>query len=431
MLQPLAGKPILKWMVETAEKLNPESIYVVYGYCGDQVKSTLADKQDVNWILQKEQLGTGHAVTQVLPHIKDDQQVLILVGDTPLIELSTLESLIDITPKHDVGLLTVNVEKPTGLGRIIRNVKGNVTAIVEDKDATAQQGLIKEINTGIMVINGKDLKHWLPQLKNNNNQNEYYLTDIMDLAVHDGRRVYTAQPHHQEEVLTVNNRQQLAGLERYYQESMADLLMQQGVSLYDPKRFDLRGTINCGEDVTIDINVIIEGDVTLGNDVTIGPHVTLRNVTIGDGSIIKASCDIDSAIIGKNCEIGPFARIRPGTTLADAVKIGNFVETKNTTISNNSKVNHLTYLGDAVVGNNVNIGAGTITCNYDGVNKHQTIIEDNAFVGSNSQLIAPVTIGKGAYIGSGSTISKDAPAEKLTLSRARQTTIEKWRPPQK
>jgi bifunctional UDP-N-acetylglucosamine pyrophosphorylase/glucosamine-1-phosphate N-acetyltransferase len=429
VLHTLAGKPILRWVVETAERLNPDNIYMVYGFGGEQLQTEFHDKKNITWIKQTEQLGTGHAVMQVMPHLKDNEQVLILVGDTPLIESATLASLVDITPKNNIGLLTVNFDNPTGFGRIIRNSKGCVTAIVEDKDATAEQGLIKEINTGIMVLSSSDIKAWLPKIRNNNKQQEYYLTDVMSLAVNDQRTIYTSQPAHTEEVLSVNNRQQLAVLERYYQQQVAKHLMMRGVTLHDPSRFDLRGSIRCGEDVEIDINVIIQGEVVIGNNVTIGANVILKNVVVGDDTIIKSNCDIDSAVIGKQCEIGPFARIRPNTELADHVKVGNFVETKKTKIAKGSKVNHLSYIGDAEIGEKVNIGAGVITCNYDGVNKHKTIIEDGAFIGSDSQLVAPVTIGKGAYIGSGSTINKNAPPGKLTLCRARQITIDKWQPP--
>lgn len=431
VLHPLAGKSILEWIVEKSEKLNPDNIYIVYGYGGEQVKTSLGHRYTPTWVEQKEQKGTGHAVTQVLPYLKDDEQVLILVGDVPLIEVSTLESLIKVTSKNELGLLTVNFDDPKGLGRIIRNGDNQVVAIVEEKDATDEQRCIKEINTGIMLIAGRDLKRWLPQLKTENAQGEYYLTDVMSMAVADKQTIKTSQPESNEEVLTVNDRKQLATLERYYQKSVAEKLMLQGVTLMDPTRFDLRGEVTCGQDVVIDVNVIIEGQVNIGDNVKIGANVILRNVDIANDVEIKSNCDIDSAKIGQACQIGPFTRIRPGTELADHVKLGNFVETKNAKINEDSKVNHLSYIGDAQIGKKVNIGAGTITCNYDGVNKHQTIIEDGAFIGSNSQLIAPVTIGKGAYIGSGSTISKDAPAEKLTLSRARQQTIDAWKPPKK
>lgn len=431
VLHPLADKPILQWLVDTAEQLHPENIYIVYGFGGEQVKAAINTQANVTWIEQKEQLGTGHAVSQVLPHLKDSDQVLILVGDTPLIQLSTLQALRNITPTGDVGLLTVNFDDPSGLGRIVRDNHGHVIAIVEDKDAMPAQKLITEINTGIMVMTGKDLKQWLPKLKNNNQQKEYYLTDVMEIAVTDKRKIHASQPTHSEEVLSVNNRQQLAELERYYQQQAAEKLLLQGVTLRDPKRFDLRGTLACGKDVTIDVNVIIEGNVKIGNNVLIGPNVLLHDVIIGDNVVIKSNCDIDSAKIGDGCQIGPFARIRPGTELASDVKIGNFVETKNAKISDGSKVSHLSYIGDAVIGKQVNIGAGVITCNYDGVNKFQTTIEDNAFIGSDSQLVAPVTVKSGAYIGSGSTITKEAPAGKLTLARARQVTIDKWLPPKK
>lgn len=431
VLHELAGKPILQWIVDTALQLHPDNIYIVYGFGGEQVKAAIEENSAIVWVEQKEQLGTGHAVAQVLPHLNDNEQVLILVGDTPLIQLATLRSLVNLTKDDHLALLTVNFADPTGLGRIIRNAQQQVVAIIEDKDATAEQRKITEINTGIMAMPTKHLKKYLPQLKNNNQQKEYYLTDIMALAVQDHQTIVATQPENPEEVLSVNNRLQLAELERYYQKSVAEKLMLQGVTMRDPNRFDLRGELICGKDVTIDINVIIEGKVIIGNNVVIEANVILRNTTIKDNAVIHANSHIDSAIIGENCQIGPFARIRPGTQLAHDVKIGNFVETKKALIDVGSKVNHLSYIGDATIGKDVNIGAGVITCNYDGVNKHQTIIEDNAFIGSDSQLVAPVTVEKGAYIGSGSTISKTAPAGKLTLARARQTTIDKWQPPKK
>lgn len=431
VLHELAGKPILQWIVDTALQLEPDKIYIVYGFGGEQVKAAIEENSAIVWVEQKEQLGTGHAVAQVLPHLNDNEQVLILVGDTPLIQLATLQSLVHLIKDDHLALLTVNFANPTGLGRIIRDTHQQVVAIVEDKDATAEQRKITEINTGIMAMPIKYLKKYLPQLKNNNQQKEYYLTDIMALAVQDNQTIVATQPENAEEVLSVNNRLQLAQLERYYQKTQAEKLMLQGVTLRDPNRFDLRGELTCGKDVTIDINVIIEGKVIIGNNVLIEANVILHNTTIKDNAVIHSNCHIDSAIIGEGCQIGPFARIRPGTELAHDVKIGNFVETKKAVIDAGSKVNHLSYIGDAMIGKDVNIGAGVITCNYDGVNKHQTTIEDNAFIGSDSQLVAPVTVEKGAYIGSGSTISKTAPAGKLTLARARQTTIDKWQPPKK
>lgn len=431
VLHNLAGKPMLSWIIDTAFKLKPSAVYVVYGFAGEQVRAAFTSQPKIHWVEQKEQLGTGHAVQQVLPKLNEDDQVLVLVGDTPLIQLSTLENLIKNTPKSELGLLTVNVTNPTGLGRIIRDKNSAVTAIVEEKDATEQERKIHEINTGIMLIPGHKLKTWLPQLKNDNKQKEYYLTDIMSLAVKAGNHIYTVQPQEVEEVLTVNDRLQLANLERYYQLSMAKKFMLAGVSFADPARFDLRGELHCGQDVNFDINVIVEGTVTIGNNVKIAANVILRDVTIGDNTEIKSHSELEGVVIGKHCQIGPFARIRPGTELADNVKVGNFVELKKVHLGLGSKANHLSYLGDADIGADVNIGAGVITCNYDGVNKHKTHIEDGAFIGSDSQLVAPVTVEAGAYIGSGSTISKTAPAGKLTVARARQVTIDKWQPPKK
>lgn len=430
VLHPLAGKPILQWIVDAAQQLKPNDIYIVYGHGGEQVQAAIK-ADNITWVQQTQQLGTGHAVQQVLPHLKKDQQVLILVGDTPLISPETLKRLLANTKPGNLGLLTVDLENPFGLGRIIRNQDGTMTAIVEEKDATPAQKKITEINTGIMAFASNDLYLWLPQLKNNNAQKEYYLTDVMAMAVADKRQIDTLQPEDAHEVLGVNNRAQLAALERFYQQQNAERLMLQGVTLNDPARFDVRGELTCAEDVTIDINVIIEGKVTIGRNVIIGANTVLKNVTIGEGTVIHPHCHIDGAVIGRECQIGPFARIRSGTALQQHVKIGNFVETKNAKIADHSKVSHLSYIGDAEIGKEVNIGAGVITCNYDGVSKHKTIIGDGAFIGSDSQFVAPVTVEPGAYIGSGSTITRTAPAGKLTLARAKQVTIDKWQPPKK
>lgn len=430
VLHPLAGKPILQWIVDAAQQLKPTDIYIVYGHGGEQVQAAITG-DNLTWVQQKQQLGTGHAVQQVLPHLKNNQQVLVLVGDTPLINPETLKRLLAHTKSGNVGLLTVDLDNPFGLGRIIRNQDGAMIAIVEEKDATPAQKKITEISTGIMAFSSNDLQHWLPQLKNNNAQKEFYLTDVMAMAVADKRQIDTLQPEDEHEVLGVNTRAQLATLERFYQQKNAENLMLQGVTLYDPARLDVRGELTCAEDVTIDVNVIIEGKVNIARNVVIGANTVLKDVTIAEGTVIHPHCHIDGAVIGRECQIGPFARIRPGTALEQHVKVGNFVETKKAKIGDHSKLNHLSYIGDAEIGKEVNVGAGVITCNYDGVNKHKTIIGDGAFIGSDSQLVAPVTVEAGAYIGSGSTITRTAPAGKLTLARAKQTTIDKWQPPKK
>ena len=430
VLHTIANKPLLQWVLQTAQSLQPEEIFVIHGHQGEQVKTTFADQQ-VTWVAQTEQLGTGHALQQVLPLLADNDQVLVLLGDTPLINATTLQQLSASTAKDEVGLVTALVEEPSGLGRILRDNNDAVVGIVEEKDATADEKLINEINTGIMLFPAKQLKTWLAQLKNHNAQSEYYLTDVIALAVTDGINIKTVQPEFNAEIIGVNDRMQLAELEGIYQAQAAAALMQQGVTLRDPARFDLRGELEVAEDVTIDINVIIEGKVKIGRDTNIGANVQLKNVVIGEGVTILANCVLEDSIIGNACTIGPFARLRPGTELADHVKIGNFVETKKITVDSGSKLPHHAYVGDAEVGKNVNIGAGVITCNYDGVDKHKTIIGDNAFIGTDSQLIAPVKIGKGAYIAAGSSINKDAPADKLTVARAKQKTIENWQRPQK
>ncbi len=429
VLHPLAGKPMLQWLLETAIKLNPKNINIVCGYGKAQVQAALSEF-NVQFVEQAEQLGTGHAVKQALNNIQNSDRVLVLVGDTPLISKKTLENLL-ATPNHAIGLLTVNVSDAAGLGRIIRNEKNHVIGIVEHKDASDEQRKIKEINTGIMVLPTPALTKWLGEITNDNAQGEYYLTDVMALAVRDNIMIHAVQAEDVNEVSSVNDRVQLAQLERIKQMANAEEIMLQGVTLLDPARFDLRGDLIVGTDVTIDVNVIIEGQVKIGNRCKIGPNVILKDTTLSDDVVIKSNCDIDGAIIGSACEIGPFARIRPGTELAEHVKVGNFVETKKAKIAKGSKVNHLSYIGDTVMGSNVNIGAGTITCNYDGVNKSQTTIEDNVFVGSNSALVAPVTLGENSTIGAGSVITKDVPADELTVARAKQVTIPGWQRPTK
>ena len=431
VLHQIANRPLLKHVYDMSSQLENNNIKIVYGHGADLVRDTLKDI-DVNWIEQKQQLGTGHAVQQTCDQFEDSDTVLILYGDVPLLKLSTVKELINNVNSQSIALLTVNLEDATGYGRIVRNPLGQVTKIVEQKDATAAEQLIKEGNTGIMAVQGQQLKKWLGQLGNNNAQGEYYLTDVIEMAVADGIAVITSQPISVDEVLGVNNRIQLSHLERVYQTEQADLLMEQGVTLMDPARFDLRGSIeSLGTDIIIDVNVILEGKNSIGSNVRIGANTYINNSIIADNVDILANCIIDNAIIGQASKIGPFARLRPETVLAEQVHIGNFVEIKKSSIATASKINHLSYIGDATVGSHVNIGAGTITCNYDGVNKFRTIIEDGAFIGSDSQLVAPVTIGKNATIGAGSTITKDSPEHQLTLSRAKQVSISSWQRPVK
>lgn len=430
VLHTLGHKPLLEHVLDTAKSLNCQSLHVVYGHGGDLVKQKLVH-HEVNWVLQDQQLGTGHAVEQAMPFIADNQPVLILYGDVPLIKKETLQRLIDAAGRDNLGLLTATLSDPTGYGRIIRNDAGDVVKIIEQKDASEEQKKVREINTGMLALNSTRLKGWLQQLENNNAQGEYYLTDVIGMAALENMTINTVQPDSLTEIEGVNNKVQLAELERAYQRQQAEKLMHQGVTIRDPARFDLRGELETGNDVVIDVNVVIEGRVKLGNGVTIEPNNIIKNSTIADHSVVHANSIIESAVIGEHCEIGPFARIRPDTQLAQQVKIGNFVEVKKSTIAQQSKVNHLSYIGDTEMGAKVNIGAGTITCNYDGANKHKTIIGDNVFIGSDTQLVAPVEIGAGATIGAGSTITHDAPKGELTLSRSPQKTRQGWKRPTK
>ncbi len=427
---PIAGRPMLAHVVDTARSLKPDSIIVVHGYGSDAVKQIIVD-ENIVWAEQAEQLGTGHAVAQALPHIDDDSMILVLYGDVPLIQTETLNELLQMSNNSSIVLLSCELEDPDGYGRIIRNSDDKIVAIVEQKDASLEQLSIEEINTGIMVIPAEYFRSAYPRIRAANTQQEYYLTDIITLAVSDGVTVSAAVSDDEEEILGVNDRMQLAMVERYYQERAAWQLMTDGATLIDPSRVDIRGEISIAEDVVIDINVVFEGNVSLGNGVHIGPNCVIKNSVIAANTHIDSHCVIDNAIIGEQCNVGPYARLRPGTVLKDKVKIGNFVETKNAEIGLGSKVNHLSYIGDAALGGNVNIGAGTITCNYDGANKHKTIIDDDVFIGSNTALVAPVKIGKGATIGAGSTINKDAPDGELTLTRAKQNTLRGWQRPQK
>ncbi len=430
VLHKIADKPLLQHVHDVTAQLENNAIHIVIGHGAESVKQTLANLQ-VDWVEQTEQLGTGHAVQQVGNQISDDTIALILYGDVPLLKIETLQNLLSKINEKTLALLTVNLANPTGYGRIVRDDFGKVLRIVEQKDATETEKQITEGNTGILAVQGEALKKWLSQLGNNNAQGEYYLTDIVALAVADGFEIATSSPANEDEVLGVNDKLQLAHLERVYQLQQAENLMRQGVTLRDPNRFDLRGMLEVGQDVEIDVNIIFEGKNYIGNNVKIGANCSIKNATIGDDVIILPNCVIENAEVGANSRIGPFARLRPETVLATDTHIGNFVEIKKSVIGQGSKVNHLSYIGDSLIGKKVNIGAGTITCNYDGVNKFQTIIEDGAFIGSDTQLVAPVTVGKNATIGAGSTITKDTPDDQLTLSRSKQMSIEGWQRPVK
>ncbi|MEZ9236316.1 bifunctional UDP-N-acetylglucosamine diphosphorylase/glucosamine-1-phosphate N-acetyltransferase GlmU [Shewanella sp. 10N.286.52.A9] len=429
VLHPIAHKSMVQHVIDTANSLGSSAIQLVYGYGADKLQTVLGE-QAVNWVLQAEQLGTGHAVAQANPNINDDDTVLILYGDVPLIQLSTLEKLLAARPENGMAILTVNLVNPTGYGRIVREA-GNVVGIVEQKDANAEQLLIQEVNTGIMAVPGKQLKSWLGRLSNANAQGEYYLTDIVAMAKEDGVAIDTAQPESAVEVEGANNRIQLAQLERAYQARAAEKLMLEGANLRDPARLDIRGDVSVGMDVMIDINVIFQGKVTIGNNVTIGAGAILIDCEIADNAEIKPYSIVEGAKLGKAASAGPFARLRTGAELKEDAHIGNFVEMKKAVLGEGSKAGHLAYLGDASIGRGVNIGAGTITCNYDGANKFQTTIEDDVFVGSDSQLIAPVTIGKGATLGAGSTIAKDVGEGELVITRVKQRHISGWARPVK
>jgi bifunctional UDP-N-acetylglucosamine pyrophosphorylase/glucosamine-1-phosphate N-acetyltransferase len=429
VLHRLAGKPLLGHVVETAHALGAAQTCVVYGFGGEAVPLALADER-LTFVLQAEQHGTGHAVKQALPQLADDSLTLVLYGDVPLTHVSTLQPLVAAARAGRLGLLTVNLAHPDGYGRIVRE-GGKVTRIVEHKDATPAERAIQEVNTGILAVATRHLKRWIDELKNDNVQGEYYLTDIIAMAVRDGVDVETHQPAYEWEVLGVNSKAQLAQLERTHQNEIAQALLDAGVTLMDPARVDIRGTLDCGRDVVIDVNCVFEGRVELGDGVQVGANCVLRNVTVAAATHIDAFTLIDDAAIGEANRLGPFSRIRPGTKLARDVHVGNFVEIKNSQIDDGSKIGHLSYVGDTTMGKKVNIGAGTITCNYDGANKHRTVIEDEVFVGSDTQLVAPVTVGRGATLGAGTTLTKDAPAGELTLSRAKQITISGWKRPVK
>lgn len=430
VLHPLAGRPLLGHVIGAARRLNPAKLLVVYGHGGDALPQAFPDR-DIVWINQAQQMGTGHAVQQAAPQLDGDGVTLVLYGDVPLIADQTLRTLLDAMRGESVGLLTVDLPDPSGYGRIVRDEGGAVQAILEHKDADEAMRAIREINTGIMALPTARLKKWLSALRSDNAQGEYYLTDVIAMAVAEGVKVSTCQPRRHWEVLGVNSPAQLAHLERLFQHEVAMGLMERGVRLADPKRIDVRGELICGRDVAIDANCIFEGKVELGDNISVGANCILRDVIVASGTRIAPFSLIEEAQLGHDGRIGPFARIRPGTVLADAVHIGNFVELKNTQVANGSKINHLSYVGDTTVGQRVNIGAGTITCNYDGAHKHRTIIEDDAFIGSDTQLVAPVTVGRGATIGAGATVTRDAPPEQLTLSRVKQVSIPGWKRPTK
>ena len=429
VLHPLAGKALVLHVIDTARSLAPQKLCVVYGHGGEAVRRTL-DAPDLAWALQEPQLGTGHAVQQALPYLSAEGTTLILYGDVPLIRAETLKKLVHAAPDA-LAILTVELADPSGYGRIVRDDAGCVLRIVEQKDSTAEERRIGEINTGIMAMPSALLEQWLGRLSNDNSQQEYYLTDIVSMAVDAGLPIRTVSPTDEWEVLGVNSKVQLAQLERIAQRCSAEQLMEQGVRLADPQRFDVRGELICGRDVFIDVNCVFEGRVELDEAVEIGPNCVLKNARIGAGTRLAAFTHIEDAVVGPDGRIGPFARLRPGAELAGDVHIGNFVEIKKSTIAAHSKVNHLAYIGDATIGSRVNVGAGTITCNYDGVNKFQTIIEDDAFIGSDTQLVAPVTVGRGATLGAGTTLTRDAPPDKLTVSRAKQVSIAGWKRPLK
>jgi len=430
VLHAVGGRSILGRVIDTARSIDASKIVVVYGHGGEQVREAFAGEPGLMWARQEEQLGTAHAVKQAMPQVDGDADVLILYGDVPLIGADSLRRLVGVS-RDTLGVMTAMAEDASGYGRIVRDKSGRVLRIVEQKDATEAERAIREWNTGLLATRAARLSDWLARVKNANAQKEYYLTDVIGLAVADGLAVQTMQPMNAWEVEGVNSKRQLAELERIHQREVANGLLDQGVTLADPARFDVRGTLACGRDVSIDVNCVFEGTVKLGDRVKIGPNCVLKNVTIGADTEINPFSFLEDAVVGTRCRIGPYARLRPGAALSDEVHIGNFVEVKNSRVGAGSKANHLAYVGDSDVGGKVNIGAGTITCNYDGTNKNRTVIEDEVFVGSNSTLVAPVTIAKGSYIGAGSTISKSTPPGQLTVARAKQVSLPAWKPAKK
>ena len=431
VLQPLAGRPLLEHVIRAARALHPAGIHVVYGHGGEQVRAAFADQTDLKWALQAEQLGTGHAVVQAMPAIPDEHRVLVLCGDVPLIRPQTIGRLVDAAASDKLSLLTAFLDDATGYGRVLRDGSGRVTRIVEHKDATAEERHINEINTGLIAFDARVLRRYLGSLKNDNVQREYYLTDVIAMAFADRIEVEGVAAESATEVLGINDRAQLAAAERALQRRQAAELMARGVTLADPERIDVRGEVTVGRDVFIDVGAVLEGKVVLGDRTRIGPYSVITDSTLGADTEVHSHCVLQGVAAGDDCEIGPFSRLRPGTVLSGHVKAGNFVEIKNSQIAPHSKVNHLTYVGDATIGADVNVGAGTITCNYDGANKHRTVIGDNAFIGSGVMLVAPVEVGAGATIGAGSTITRNAPPGELTLERSPQVTKAGWQRPKK
>ena len=429
VLHPIAGRPLLAHVLEAARTLAPRKTVVVHGHGAEQVRAAFA-AQDVEWVLQAEQLGTGDAVRQALPRLAGDGEVLILYGDVPLVRPASLKRLADAA-REGLAIMTAELDDPTGYGRVLRNQAGGVERIVEEKDASSAERAIREVNAGFMALAAGRLRDWLGRIGNRNAQKEYYLTDIVGLAVNENVAVAAVKVDDATEVAGINSKRELAALERAVQRQWATRLMDEGVTLADPARIDVRGALECGRDVSIDVNCVFEGRVTLGNRVRIGPNCVLRDVSIAADSEVHAFSHLEQSQIGARCRLGPYARLRPGTALADEVHIGNFVEVKASRLAQGAKANHLTYIGDAEVGARVNVGAGTITCNYDGAAKHRTVIEDDCFIGSDATLVAPVRIARGSYIGAGSTITRDTPAEQLTVGRARQVSIPSWKPPKK
>ncbi len=431
VLHQLAGRPLIQHVLDTARELSPDRIHVVHGHGAERVRECLADADDVNWVEQAEQLGTGHAVSQALPDVNPDARVLIVYGDVPLIRADTLRTLLEQSDDNSPALLTAELNDPSGYGRILRDGKGAVMAIVEEADASQAERQIAEINTGFMACPADRLQAWLGEIDNSNRQGEFYLTDVVGRAAQADATVNVAGCPNPGEIMGVNSQAELAQVERHFQTRQAEVLMEAGLGLRDPVRFDLRGSLTFGEDCVFDINVVVSGAVTLGRQVSVGPNCQIIDSEIGDGVEIRANSVIEGVKIADHCAIGPFARLRPGTVLNAGARVGNFVETKNTTLGEDSKANHLAYVGDTTVGQRVNIGAGVITCNYDGANKHPTVIDDDAFIGSNSALVAPVTIGKGATVGAGSAVSRDVPPGQLALTRAEQQVRSGWQRPKK
>jgi bifunctional UDP-N-acetylglucosamine pyrophosphorylase/glucosamine-1-phosphate N-acetyltransferase len=429
VLHPLAGRPLLAHVLAAAHALSPRRVVVVHGHGADQVRDFFKDAP-VQWVLQAEQLGTGHAVQQAMAQLSGNAEVLILYGDVPLVRPETLRKLVDAS-RDGVAVMTAELEDPAGYGRIVRQPSGDIARIVEHKDATPEVLAVREINAGFMALSARRLAGWLAKLSNRNAQKEYYLTDVVAAAVAEGLTARPVMVHDAWEAAGVNSKAELAALERQFQKREAQRLLEAAVTLADPARLDVRGELDCGADVSIDVNCVFEGKVSLADGVRIGPNCVLRNVTVGAGTEVLAFSHLEDSEVGARCRLGPYARLRPGTSLAEDVHVGNFVEVKASRIGKGSKANHLSYIGDSEIGASVNVGAGTITCNYDGVSKHRTIIEDDCFIGSDATLVAPLRIARGSYIGAGSTISKDTPAGQLTVARARQVSVPSWKPPKK